>query len=166
MRPKGRKLSFTNVFVTVALFATLSGTSYAAIRVTGKQIKDNSVTSADVKNFSVGKGDLAKGILDSSKATPLNSIAYQAGRDAGPAGVAASADYTVIATLQVPAGAYMIVAKTDLQADQLSASHCQLQAGALLDVSARGLRSNSTPEAQNLQIAYSFPGAGTITLSC
>ena len=33
MRPKGRvRFSFTNVFVTVALFAALSGTSYAALR--------------------------------------------------------------------------------------------------------------------------------------
>jgi hypothetical protein len=167
MRPKGRvRFSFTNVFATVALFAALSGTSYAAIKVTGKQIKNNSIASTDVKNFSVGRGDLAKGILESTKATPLNSMAYQAERDAGPAGVAASADYTPVATLQVPPGAYVILAKADLQADEVSASHCQLQAGSLLDVSARGLRSNSTPEAQNMQVAYTFPGPGTITLSC
>ena len=86
--------------------------------MTGKQIKDNSITSADVKNFTVGKGDLAKGILESTKATPLNSIGYQAERDAGPADVAPG-DYVVVATLNVPAGAYVINAKADLSSSQL-----------------------------------------------
>jgi hypothetical protein len=166
MRPKGRKLSFTNVFVTIALFAALSGTSYAAVKVTGKRIKNGSIRSTDVKNFTVGKSDLAKGMLESSNATPLNSIGYQAERNAGPTSVAASADYTTVATLQVPPGAYMILAKTDLQSDDLASSHCQLQAGPLLDVAARGLRPNGTPEAMNMQVGYTFPAPGAITLSC
>ena len=167
MRLKGRvKLSFTNILVTVALFATLGGTSYAALRVTGKNIKDNTVGSADVKNYTLLKKDFGKGLFESSAAAPLSSIGYEAERDAGPAGVGAGADYTVVATLNVPPGPYVIFGKADLQADQLSASHCQLQAGPGIDVSARGLRSNGTPEAQNMQLAHTFPGPGTITLSC
>ena len=166
MRPKGRvRFSFTNVFVTVALFAALSGTSYAALQVTGKQIKDNSITSTDVKNFTVGKGDLAKGILESTKATPLNSIGYQAERDAGPADVAPG-DYVVVATLNVPAGAYVINAKADLSSSQLDGGRCQLVAGSKGDAAARGLRSNGTPEALNLQVANTFAAPSAITLSC
>ncbi len=165
MRSKGRKLSFTNVFVTIALFASLSGTSYAAIKVTGKQIKDNSVASTDVKNFSVGKGDLAKGILESTKATPLNSIGYQAERDTGPADVAPG-DYVTVATLNVPAGAYVINAKADLSSSQLDAGRCQLVAGSKNDAAARGLRSNGTPEALNMQVANTFAAPSAITLSC
>src|SRR6476620_6219118 len=105
MRPKRRlRLSFTNVFVTVALFATLSGTSYAALRVTGKQIKNESIASRDVRNGTITKGD-----LESSKATPLNSIGYQAERSTGPTDVAPG-DYVTVATLNVPAGAYVISA--------------------------------------------------------
>ena len=159
-------LSFANVFATVALFAALCGTSYAAAKVTGKKIKDGTVTSADVKNYTLMKRDLRKGLIESTAAAPLNSIGYQAQRDAGPTGVAASGDYTVVATLNVPPGAYTVFGKVDLQADMLAASHCMLQAGERTDVSARGLRSNGTPEAQNLQLAYTFAAAGAITLSC
>jgi hypothetical protein len=165
MRPKGRKLSFTNVFVTIALFAALSGTSYAAIKVSGKQIKNGSITSTDVKNFTVGKGDLAKGILESTKATPLNSIGYQAERDAGPTD-AAPGDFVTVATLNIPAGAYFINAKVDLASSQLDSSRCQLIAGARGDTATRGLRSNGTSEALNMQVANTFAAPSAITLQC
>jgi hypothetical protein len=138
MRPKGRfRPSFTNVLVTIALFASLGGTSYAAIKVTGKNIKNNTVKSVDVKNHTLKRSDLRKGLLESTQAAPLDSIAYQADRAEGPTGVPAGSDYTVIATLNVAPGAYTVFAKVDLQADELAASHCQLQAGGKSDVSAR-----------------------------
>jgi hypothetical protein len=167
MRPKGRfRPSFTNVLVTIALFASLGGTSYAAIKVTGKNIKNNTVKSVDVKNHTLKRSDLRKGLLESTQAAPLDSIAYQADRAEGPTGVPAGSDYTVIATLNVAPGAYTVFSKVDLQADELAASHCQLQAGGKSDVSARGLRANNTPEAQNLQVAYTFGAPGAITLAC
>jgi len=166
MRLKGRfRLSFTNVLVTVALFVALGGTSYAALKVTGKNIKNNTLTSADIRNSTLTKKDLGKGLLESSKATPLSSVGYEAERDAGPLAVAAG-DYVTVATLNVPPGPYVVFGKSDLQADQSSASHCLLQAGARTDVSARGLRENGTPEAQNLQLAVTFPAPSAITLSC
>jgi hypothetical protein len=165
MRPKGRKLSFTNVFVTIALFAALSGTSYAAVKVTGKRIKNESITSTDVKNFTVGKGDLAKGTLESSKAIPLNSAGFQAERSTGPADVAPG-DYVTVATLNVSAGAYVINGKADLSSSQLDGGHCQLIAGARNDIASRGLRPNGTPEALNMQVAVTFAAPSAITLSC
>jgi hypothetical protein len=166
MRRNGRiRLSFTNVFVTVALFAALGGTSYAALQVTGKKIKNESVTGADIKNFSLGKGDLRKGLLESSKATPLNSIGYQAERDGGPAGVSPG-DYVTVATLNVPPGSYSVNAKTNLMSAQLDAGRCQLVAGAKVDIVTRGLRSTGTSEALNMQAATTFAGPGAITLAC
>jgi uncharacterized protein (DUF2141 family) len=166
MRLKGRfRLSFTNVLATVALFAALAGTSYAAIQVTGKNIKDNSVTSAKVRDLTLNKGDFGKGLFESAKAAPLSSAAFEADRDAGPAGVPAG-DYVTVATLNLQPGAYAIFAKTDISSDQLDASRCQLAAGARIEQSARGLRSNGTAEAQNLQLAYTFASPGAITLSC
>ena len=166
MRRNGRiRLSFTNVFVTVALFAALGGTSYAALQVTGKKIKNESITGKDVKNFSLAKGDLGKGLLESTRATPLNSVAYQAERVAGPAGVAPG-DYVTVATLNVPPGAYVINAKVDLTSADFDAGKCQLSAGARSDSVTRGLRSDGTSEALNLQAATTFPGPAAITLAC
>jgi hypothetical protein len=166
MRPKGRlSISFTNVFVTVALFASLAGTSYAAIKVTGKNIKNNSIASADIKNYTIAKKDLGKGVLESSKATPLNSVGYQAERNTGPTD-AAPGDYVTVATLNLPAGAYVLTAKANLSSSQLDAARCQLQAGPRLDTSSRGLRSNATPEALGLQLATTFPAPGSVVLSC
>jgi hypothetical protein len=166
MRRNGRiRFSFTNVLATVALFAALGGTSYAALQVTGKKIKNESITGKDVKNFSLAKGDLGKGLLESTKATPLNSVAYQAERDAGPVGVAPGG-FVTVATLNVPPGPYVINAKTNLSSGDLDVGKCQLVAGARGDTVTRGLRSNSTAEALNMQAASTFPGPGTITVSC
>jgi len=166
MRRTGRvRLSFTNVLVTVALFATLGGTSYAALRVSGKNIKDNTVGSTDVKNYTLMKKDFGKGLFESSAAAPLSSIGYEAERDSGPVDVAPG-DYTTVATLNLPPGPYIVFGKADLSSTQLDSGRCQLQAGGKVDTSARGLRSNGTPEALNLQQAATLAGPGTITLSC
>ena len=166
MRPKGRfRLSFTNVLVTAALFAALAGTSYAAVRISGKNIKSNSVTGADIRNGTLAKKDFGKGLFESAKASPLSSAAFEADRSSGPAGVAPG-DYVRVATLGVQPGAYSIFAKTDISSDHLDASRCQLAAGSRVEQSARGLRSNGTPEAQNLQLAVTFAAPGNVTLSC
>jgi hypothetical protein len=166
MRLKGRfRLSFTNVLVTVALFAALAGTSYAAVRISGKNIKSNSVTGSDIRNGSLAKKDFGKGLFESAKAAPLSSAAFEADRPSGPANVSPG-DYVTVATLNVQPGAYTIFAKTDLSSNSLDASRCQLAAGSRIEQSARGLRSNGTAEAQNLQLAYTFAAPGSITLSC
>jgi hypothetical protein len=168
MRLRGRfRLSYANVIATVALFVALSGTSYAAIRITGKNIKNNTVTSKDIKNRTIRSKDLAKGLLGSAKATPLNSAAFQASRDVGPSGVAPGSDYTAVASLtDVQPGAYVILAKTDMQSDQQDSSRCRLQAESSFDESNRGLRANGTGEAHNLQLAHTFTSPGTISLLC
>jgi Collagen triple helix repeat (20 copies) len=61
----------------LALFAALGGSAYAAVTVTGANIKDGTVTGKDVKNRSLGTGKL------STKA--VSSLAGQRG-PAGPQG--------------------------------------------------------------------------------
>jgi len=61
----------------VALFAALGGSAYAAVTVTGKDIKNGTITGKDVKNRSLGAGKLSRKALSSLKS---------AGGAAGPQG--------------------------------------------------------------------------------
>src|SRR5215211_1963812 len=61
----------------VALFAALGGSAYAAVTVTGKNIKDGTVTGRDVKHASLGKNKLS--------ATAVSSLTGERGL-AGPQG--------------------------------------------------------------------------------
>jgi hypothetical protein len=61
----------------LALFAALGGSAYAAVTVTGAQIKNGTVTGKDVKNRSLGVGEL--------NASALGSLAGERG-PAGPQG--------------------------------------------------------------------------------
>jgi len=160
-------LSLNDVLATVALFVALGGTAYAAKQITGANIKNNAITSAKIKNGTIREKDFTKGLIGSAKTPPLSSAAFEALRNAGPSGIGPSNDYTVVATLTgITPGAYVIFAKTDVQSDQLDRSRCRLQAGNAVDESNRGLRSNGTPEAQNLQLAQVFTTPGTAILSC
>ena len=49
-----RKLSYANVMATLAVFIALGGTSYATLRITGRDIKDSSLTGRDLQRNSVG----------------------------------------------------------------------------------------------------------------
>jgi hypothetical protein len=52
------RLSFANVVSVIALFVALGGSSYAAIKVTGKNVQDSSLTGRDVKNSSLTTSDV------------------------------------------------------------------------------------------------------------
>ena len=52
------RLSYANVVATLALFAALGGSSYAAIAVTGAQVRDGSLTGRDVRNSSLSGRDV------------------------------------------------------------------------------------------------------------
>jgi hypothetical protein len=168
MRLKGRiRLSFTNVLATIALFAALCGTSYAALRITGKNIKNNTVASKDIRDRTLARKDFIKGLLTSAAATPLNSAAFEASRDDGPSGIGPSGDFTPVATLGgIQPGAYWIMAKTDLRSNQSDRGRCRLQAGSAADEANRGLRAGGTPEAINLELSHTFASAGSASLSC
>ena len=54
----GERLSYANVMATVAVFIALGGSSYAAVKVTGKHVKNETLTGADVKNNSLSGTDI------------------------------------------------------------------------------------------------------------
>jgi hypothetical protein len=63
----------------LALFVALGGSAYAAVTITGKEIKDATITGRDIKNQSLGRNKLS--------AATVSSLAGQRG-PAGPQGPA------------------------------------------------------------------------------
>jgi hypothetical protein len=49
-----RKLTYANVVATLALFIALGGTSFAAVKLTGRDIRDRSLSGRDLRSNSVG----------------------------------------------------------------------------------------------------------------
>ncbi len=56
-------LSFANVMATMALFIALGGTSYAAVMITGADVRDGSLTGRDVRDGSLGASDVISNSL-------------------------------------------------------------------------------------------------------
>jgi hypothetical protein len=54
------------VIAVIALFASLGGASYAAVSITGKDVKNSSLTGKDVKNSSLTGKDVKNGGLSGS----------------------------------------------------------------------------------------------------
>ena len=57
------KLSYANVMATIAVFIALGGSSYAAVKVSGKNVKDRSLTALDVKKGSLTTTEVRNGTL-------------------------------------------------------------------------------------------------------
>jgi hypothetical protein len=55
---RGIRLTYANVVASVALFAALGGSSYAAVAITGQQIRDGSLSGRDVRNASLTTSDV------------------------------------------------------------------------------------------------------------
>ncbi len=80
---------YATVASTAALVIALGGTSYAAVKITGSNIADGTVTTKDVKNKSLGLKDLSpatKGKLQGAPGSPGAPGAKGATGPAGPAG--------------------------------------------------------------------------------
>jgi hypothetical protein len=59
-----KRLTYANVLATVAVFIALGGTSYAALTITGRNVRNGSLTGRDVKNGSLGSVDVRdRGLL-------------------------------------------------------------------------------------------------------
>jgi hypothetical protein len=64
------RITYANVVATLALFAALGGSSYAAIAVTGAQVRDGSLTGRDVRNSSLLARDFKPGQLPAGPQGP------------------------------------------------------------------------------------------------
>jgi len=86
LRPR---LTYANVTATVAVFLALGGGSYAAISITGKNVKDSSLTGKDIKNSSLTTSDVKNSSLLAAdfKSGQLPAGARGAQGPAGPQGL-------------------------------------------------------------------------------
>ena len=64
------RLTYANVVATIALFMAAGGTSYAALTITGKNVRNNSLTGRDIKNRSLGAGEFRPGQLPAGRQGP------------------------------------------------------------------------------------------------
>ena len=55
-----RRPGYANVVATLALVVAMGGTSYAAVKITGKDVKNGSLSGKDVKNESLTGKDVKK----------------------------------------------------------------------------------------------------------
>jgi hypothetical protein len=74
--------SHATIVSYIALFVALGGTSYAAVAITGKQVKNSSLTGSDLKDASVTGRDVKNGSL---RAKDFRAGELPAGRQ-GPQG--------------------------------------------------------------------------------
>jgi hypothetical protein len=152
MKPRSGlpKVSPSLIVASIALLVALGGTSLAAVSVIlpansvgTKQLKNNAVTSAKVKDGSLKAIDLAPGVLAASPGVGAAGPAGPAGAPgaAGPTGATGPSDAfsayrdaisppplpanatTTIVTLALQPGKYVIVGKVNLEQGDHVPSH-------------------------------------------
>ena len=148
-----RALSYANVMATLALFVALGGTGYAAMTITSKDVRDNSLKSADVKNGSLKSADVKNGSLQAVDVAPGQVPAGWSYRGDVRAGAAAAA------MPAIPGLGTASAACTTAGAAQLSVKNTSAGAG-FTYVATLTTAAGSTASDSGI-----FPGAtGTITL--
>lgn len=118
LRRASKRLTYSNIIATLALFIALGGVSYAAVKlpknsVTNKTIKKNAVTSAKIKNKTITSSDVKSNTLtgsqinESTLAVPSTAFATSAGTaaSAGTAGTAGTAADTINVTKSIRSSA-------------------------------------------------------------
>ena len=102
--PRVRRPSPALVVAVLALSVALGGTSYAAITITGAQIKDGSITTRDIRNRSLRAEDF-QDRLPAAPAGKQTGAAAPAPRSQ-PAATAAASD--ALASGEILAGAFEV----------------------------------------------------------
>jgi hypothetical protein len=112
MAPYKRNLSFANVTSVLALVVALGGTSYAAVHlpknsVGTRQIKDNAVRSAEVRNGSLRLTDVKKSERAKLKGPAGTARAYGVFRSTGTL-VAARSKNVAVTKIPATTGQYCV----------------------------------------------------------
>lgn len=130
---------YAAVTSTLALVIALGGTSYAAAKITGRDIKDNTVTTADVKNHNLKLKDLSSSATsglkgDQGDTGPVGPSDAYAVPPAISTSVGLSQSTTLLGSVNLPAGSYVANGKTSITHNDGGGSQtdagitsCQLQ---------------------------------------
>jgi hypothetical protein len=194
-----RRPSPAMVVAFIALVAVMTGTGYAAIQqlprnsVGTKQLRNNAVTSKKVKNGSLLRRDFRSGQLPRGPRGPQGPQGPEGPR--GPEGARGATGQTgprgpsnafsafrdpsitvsvptVVASLDVPAGSYVIIAKAvpfEGSATDTIQGTCTLAAGTDTDEILFGLNTSSTvffADPVTSTVVHTFASPGTITWTC
>lgn len=102
------KLTYANVVATLALFVALGGSSYAALTITGRDVKDGSLTARDIKRNALGGGRIKESQLGTVRrarsANRLGGLTAQRLLLKCPSGTLPAADVCVETTARPAAG--------------------------------------------------------------
>lgn len=184
---KLRRPSPALVISCIALVVACTGTAVGATLITSSaQIKNGAVTSGDIKNGSIQGADVKDGTITANKLktpppTGTGGPVYHAVRHTGPEGQPANV-VSKVATLSVPAGAYVVTAKTVMSAILQPQSplggliqtglaiggNCRLDTGGESDQSFTNIAVNQrqTPATLNMQTTTTAGAPTDFNLEC
>jgi hypothetical protein len=167
---------YATVASTAALVVALGGTSYAAVMITGHDIKNGTVTTQDVKNHDLRLKDLATGARAHLKGAPGSQGPAGPQGSQGPVGP--SNAYSVyndlpttlgsvktLLTLSIPPGSYVVNAKAMLSGTG-AISQCTLVAPGGLDYDYAQTSSTESYATVANQLVLTTTSPTDITLQC
>jgi hypothetical protein len=103
-------LTYANVMATLAVFIALGGSSYAAIRISGSQLKNRSVSGKKIKRNTLGGATIRESRLgtvpSARRAARVGGLSAAQLRLHCPAGTRFVADACVEETVRLPAQPY------------------------------------------------------------
>jgi hypothetical protein len=159
---------------TAALLVALGGTSYAAVMITGHEIKNGTVTTKDVRNHNLKLKDFSSsakaGLHGATGAAGPQGIqgpigpsnAYSVHNDDGTA--LTSSSKTVLSQ-QGPAGSYVVNSKAMLLLPNGQAN-CVLSAVGQLDVNEADTGADTSHASVANQLAFTTQTATSVDLDC
>ena len=175
---------YATVASTAALVVALGGTSYAAAGlITGQDIKNGSVTTADVKNHNLKLKDFSasarSGLTGATGATGATGTTGPQGPQGvqgpiGPSdafsiyndnGTTLTGSFKTVLSLAVPAGSYVVNSKALLFG---SGGHvwCRLAAAGQFDDNDADTSSTESYATVANQLVFTTSGATSVTLNC
>jgi hypothetical protein len=182
---KARRPSPALVISIIALVAACAGTAVAATVITTKQIKNGTIQNIDVKKGTLQSSRFSKGVQNiltkKGGSGGGSTTAFEMIRKSGPENQPANQELRV-ATLTVPAGAYVITANTIMTAftgttnvlealfntDSSLGGQCTLDAGGVEAKAAQNIVINDrqAPATLGMQLTRTVGAPTDIVLKC
>jgi len=184
---KVRRPSPALIISIVALVAACAGSAVAATVITSKQIRNGTIQNIDIKKGTIQSSKFSKGVQNILKKKTGGGgaagglTAFEQIRKSGPENQAAGAESRV-ASLMIPAGAYVITANTIMTAftgttnvlealfntDSSLGGACSLDAGGVEAKAVQNIVINDrqAPATLGMQLTRTVGAPTEVVLSC